>query len=286
MNYIDENFINMPTGKVWYGITGIDNKTPLLTIHGGPGYPHDYLEPLADLSDERKVIFYDQLGCGNSQKTSDSSLWTLDYFTHELKELIKTLKLENYHILGQSWGAALAVSLALTKPDGLKSIILADPYISTPIWEKDIELLLQNMPEAIQKILKSGDIKSKEYKSASDTFYYQHVWRLNPLPVAGIKSDHKMNSKLYTYMWGPEEFLMIGTLKNLDLSLKLSEIKIPTLLLCGRYDEATPESTQYFQSCIPNAQIRIFERSAHMPQWTERKEYISTIRNFLQNIEK
>ena len=119
----NEGFINTSKGKIWYLIVGEKKNIPVVVIHGGPGLPHDYLEPLEDLSKERQVIFYDQLGCGNSAKINDPSLWTVKYFVSELKELITSFDLDKYHILGHSWGAALAVAFALTKPKDLVSIV-------------------------------------------------------------------------------------------------------------------------------------------------------------------
>jgi len=129
---VTEGIIDVPGGNVWYEIVGDEKAIPLIVLHGGPGYPHESLEPLKGLSDERNIIFYDQLGCGNSKRTTDKKLWTVEHFVEELQLVVSSLKLKKYHILGHSWGAALAVSYALTKPRGLQSLILADPYISTP----------------------------------------------------------------------------------------------------------------------------------------------------------
>lgn len=281
---IKEGFIDVSSGKVWYKIVGENRGIPLIVLHGGPGYPHDYLEPLEDLANNRRVIFYDQLGCGNSQRTSDKSLWTVEYFVKELGEIVKKLDLKKFHILGHSWGAGLAVSFALTKPKGLKSIILSDPYISTPRWNEDAKKLSKKLPNSMRKALEEGDTKSEKYKKASNEYYYRFVFGLRQYPVAVIKSNNKINFKIYNYMWGEKEFNITASLKNFDLSKRLPEINIPTLLLCGRFDEATPESTQYFKSLIPNAQMKVFEKSAHMPHWTERKEYIRVLRTFLKNI--
>ncbi|OGY28856.1 MAG: hypothetical protein A3F33_02570 [Candidatus Woykebacteria bacterium RIFCSPHIGHO2_12_FULL_43_10] len=280
-----EGFIDVTGGKVWYEIVGEKKDIPLLLVHGGPGYPHDYLEPLENLSHKRRIISYDQLGCGNSEKPVDTSLWTLERFVIELQEIIKTLGLKKYHILGHSWGAALAVSFAYRNNKGLKSLILSDPYISTPYWERDAKRLIGELPENMQKVLKKGDFDSKEYKKASKEFYFRFVWRLTSLPTPALRSNHKMSNEIYNYMWGPEEFRVSGTLKNLDLTSKLPQIKIPTLLLCGRYDEATPESTKYFQSLFPKAEMKVFEYSAHLPLWTEKEEYLKIVGDFLQSVE-
>lgn len=279
-----EGYVKVPGGKVWYEIVGEDKKVPLITIHGGPGSPHNYLQPIEDLSDEREVIFYDQLGCGKSEKPNDVSLWTIERFVAELQSIINYLDLKQYHLLGHSWGATIAVSFALTKPNGLKSLVLSDPYISTPKWEEDAERLLRLLPEDMQKVIKDGVEKSEEFKRASKEFHKRFVRNLDPIPEAFKKTNKGFNYEIYKYMWGPEEYLVNGTLKNFDPSNRLREITTTVLLLCGRYDEATPEAMQYFKNLFPIAEIRIFEESGHHPFWNEREAYIKTVRNFLEGL--
>lgn len=279
-----EGFIKVLGGKVWYEIVGEKKNIPVIVLHGGPGYPHFYLKPLKDLSNNREVIFYDQLGCGNSDWPTDNSLWTIKRFVAELKEIVKNLRLQKYHILGHSWGAALAVSFALTKPKGIKSLILSNSYLSTPVWEKDAYKLIQLLPKGMQKAILNPN--SKGFKKASEEFYSRFINRLKPLPPPFKLSKAKKNQEIYNYMWGPKEHLAIGSLKNFDVTDKLHEITIPVLLLCGRYDEATPKSTEYFKSLFPNVQSKIFEDSAHYPFWNERKVYIKTVNNFFHNLEE
>jgi proline iminopeptidase len=116
-----EGYINVSGGKVWFKIEGAEKKgIPLLVLHGGPGAPHDYLEPLSKLSDERPVIFYDQLGCGNSDRSSDTSLWNVPRFVEELSIVISELHISKVHILGQSWGSLLVADYYITKkPSGV-----------------------------------------------------------------------------------------------------------------------------------------------------------------------
>ena len=103
-----EGFIDVPGGRVWYRVVGSGSGTPLLLLHGGPGVPSYYLKPLMALADERPVIFYDQLGCGHSDRPADSTLWTIDRYVEELDQVRRTLGLSQVHLLGHSWGTILA----------------------------------------------------------------------------------------------------------------------------------------------------------------------------------
>lgn len=284
MNRRNEGFIKTKYGRVWYEIVGKKKGVPLITIHGGPAYPHDYLGPLEDLSDDREVIFYDQLGCGNSQWPKGRDFWTFEYFLDELGELIEQLKIKEYILLGQSWGAAIAAAYAIKKPKGLKGLILADPFLSTFLWVEDAKRLIKKFPQKLQDAIEAGDESNDDYKKALDKFYYEYVFLMKEYPTEVWKAENKMNLDIYNYVWGPREFEPSGVLKDFDITDKIEKINVPTLIIAGRHDEATPEAAEYFQSLIPNSEVKIFEKSAHMPHWTERVEYMKTVRSFLKNI--
>src|SRR5262249_58950915 len=122
-----EGFIEVPGGRVWYrsvGGSAGDGRTPLLCLHGGPGFTHYYLEPLEALADRRQVIFYDQLGCGRSDRPEDPSLWTVDRFVEEGAQVRSALGLDRLHLFGSSWGGMLAVEYVLDRRPGLAGRML------------------------------------------------------------------------------------------------------------------------------------------------------------------
>src|SRR5262245_51589154 len=104
-----EGYVPVTGGRVWYQIVGSGAAIPLLVLHGGPGVPHDYLEPLAALADERPVIFYDQLGCGKSERPDDVSLWRIERFAEEVGQVRQALGLSQVHLLGHSIGTMVAL---------------------------------------------------------------------------------------------------------------------------------------------------------------------------------
>lgn len=286
---IQEGYIAVTGGRVWYKSVNPGSGIPLLTLHGGPGSPHDYLEPLTQLANERSVIFYDQLGCGKSERPDDTSLWQRSRFVEELSQIRKALKLEQVHIFGHSWGTMLAIDYALTKPDGLASLTLASPALSIPRWLEDMKRYRSYLPIEVQKTLeeheKNNTTDSDEYQEASMEFYQRYLCRLNPWPEQLERTIAGEGTTVYNTMWGPAEFYMTGNLLNYDCTTHLGEINIPTLFTCGRYDEATPEATAEYQSLLPKSELAIFEQSAHMAHLEEAERYLQTVRNFLQRVE-
>ncbi len=281
-------YMEVTGGKVWYEIVGRPKKTPIIMLHGGPGYPHNYLEPFRDLAVDRQVIFYDQLGCGKSDWPEKRHLWTVKALVRGLKELIDGFGFEDYHIFGHSWGPGLAASFALTKPKGLRSMVLASPYLSTKVWEKDAKRLIGTLPQKYREaiaIYQRYKTNKDEFDKANSEFYKRFVFRLKRLPGAAETSHKNMNYELYKYMWGPYEYWVTGTLKGFDLTPKLHEINVPVLLMCGRYDEASPEAVNYFKSLFPNAKMKVFDKGAHFFFWNQRAESIKTVRDFTKDVD-
>lgn len=287
---IKEGFIEVTGGKVYYQMhdNGTGN-TPVIILHGGPGSSHYSLQGLRLLAENRPVIFYDQLGCGKSDRPTDTSLWTLDRFIEELSQIREALNLEEFHILGHSWGTTLAAAYYLKRPEGVKSIIFSSPCLSAPLWAEDQEenrkLLPVNIQETLSRCEKNGTTDTEEYKEATKIFNQHFVCRLDPFPEFLKQGAHLKNPEVYNIMWGPSEFHVTGNLKHFDCTGELKNIAVPTLYTCGRYDEATPKSTEYFSSLTPNGKFHVFEQSAHMPYLEETEEYIEVIGDFLKNVD-
>lgn len=285
---ISEGYVNVTGGKVWYKkYDNRNEKAPVILLHGGPGSSHFSMQGLKELSSDRSVIFYDQLGCGKSDWPEDQSLWNLDRFVEELAQIRNRLALEKVHILGHSWGTTLAAAFYLLNPTGINSIIFSSPCLSAPLWAKDQEKNRKLLPKEIQSILtrceKEGTTDSLEYKKATAEFNKRFVCRMDPIPEILIKGAAYRNPKVYQTMWGPSEFHVTGNLKAFDCTGRLKEFDVPSLFTCGRYDEATPETTAYFSKLAPKGKFHVFENSAHMPYLEEEKEYINVVNKFLND---
>ncbi|MGE5264384.1 MAG: proline iminopeptidase-family hydrolase [Acidobacteriota bacterium] len=290
-----EGFIPFRGYTVWYRIVGAgeaSDKLPLLCLHGGPGATHDYLEPLEIMSTTgRRVIFYDQLGAGNSDHPHDPSMWTVELFVEELGVVRQALGLQRLHLLGQSWGGMLGMEYALTQPAGLASLIVADSPASMPQWVAEANRLRADLPPDVQQALlkheAAGTTDSTEYQQAMLVFYRRHLCRVDPWPDCVNRTFEKMTlyPEVYNTMNGPSEFHVIGTLKHWDVTHRLGEIHVPTLVIGGRYDEATPAITETVHRGIPGSQRVIFENSSHMPHIEETGRYMEVLGDFLDRVE-
>jgi proline iminopeptidase len=286
-----DGFVEVTGGKVYYEIYNQDAVgTPVIILHGGPGSSTYSLKGLKALGEDRPVIMYDQLGCGKSDRPTDTSLWNIDRFVEELGQVREALKLDEVHILGHSWGTTLAAAYCLTKPSGVKSVIFSSPCLSAPLWEEDQKRNIAKLPAEVQETIRrceaEGTTDSAEFKEAITVFSKEFVYRGEP-DFEWMKAGAGMkNPEVYQTMWGPSEFTVLGNLKTFDCTSQLKEIDCSTLYTCGRFDEATPETTEYYSSVTPNSEFHVFENSAHMPYMEEREEFLRVIGGFLKKVDE
>lgn len=286
-----EGHIEVPGGRVWYRIAGAGRPgIPVLCLHGGPGMPHDYLEPLEDLATRRPVIFYDQLGCGRSDRPADDTLWTTDRFVEELAVVRAELSLQRPHLFGNSWGGWLALQYTLDRRPELASLILSSSPPSVPRWIADCAELRAQLDQPVRDVLDrheaGGYFSCPEYQWAITQFYRRHLCRQDPWPACVEQTFAGLGADVYQAMWGPSEFGPVtGRLRGWNVTARLPEIQLPALITGGRHDEARPEHLAMLAQGIREAELVIFERSSHMAFIEERERYIQVVEDFLTRAE-
>uniref|UniRef100_UPI0035A8CAA1 proline iminopeptidase-family hydrolase n=1 Tax=Mesorhizobium sp. LHD-90 TaxID=3071414 RepID=UPI0035A8CAA1 len=294
MTETTEGHIAFRDYRTWYRITGTleSPKLPLVVAHGGPGCTHDYVDAFKDIAalDGRAVIHYDQLGNGNSTRLPDKGpdFWTVDLFLDELDTLLRALGIgKRYAFLGQSWGGMLGAEHAVRRPEGLKALVIANSPANMHTWVTEANRLRRDLPQEVQDTLArhetAGTITDPEYVTASRVFYDRHVCRVVPWPpeVARTFAIMDEDNTVYRNMNGPTEFHVIGTMKDWTIDDRLPNIAVPTLLISGRHDEATPEVVRPYVERVPGIRWVLFEHSSHMPHVEERDLCMRTVSDFL-----
>jgi proline iminopeptidase len=286
-----DGHLQVEGGSIFYRVIGAGPGVPLLLLHGGPGYTGHYLEPLGVIGDDRPVIVYDQLGSGRSDWVTEPEFLDIHRYVRELDSLRSALGLEEVHLYGHSWGTMLALEYLATNPSGIVSLTLASPVISMASWAADGRELLATLPEATREIIErneaAGTTSSQEYQDASFEFMVRYVFGMAPpFPPELDSAVAGYNPAVYETMWGPSEFSPTGNLQSFDRSGLLTTLRMPVLFTAGRSDEARPETVERFAQAVPNAEVQIFENSAHLPMLTERDAYAAAIREFLRRTER
>jgi len=282
-------------GETWYRVVGdLDPDAalaPLVVLHGGPGAAHDYCAPIADLvaPTGRAVVLYDQLGCGRSQHLPDAPVgfWTPQLFKDELVALTAHLGIAGrYAVLGQSWGGMLGMEHALDHPEGLVALVVADSPASMRLWVEEANRLRQLLPPDVERTLQrheaDGTTGAPEYEAAVEVFYDRHLCRVPQPPcVQASFAQLAAEPTVYHTMNGPSEFHVIGTLRDWDITDRLPAITVPTLLVSGAHDEATPRIVGEIRDRIPGARWEVFAYSSHMPHVEEPAKFKEVVAAFL-----
>jgi proline iminopeptidase len=262
-------------------------KEVVLCLNGGPGLPCDYLrEPHACLADHGyRVIAYDQLGCGASDRPSDSALWTIARYAQEVERVRAALELGRVHLLGQSWGGWLSIEYGVTYPQNLRTLILEDTCGDMPHLVSQLDQLRAALgPETVammQQHEAEGSLEHPEYQAAITILNYRHVCRLKEWPAPLMRSIEGWNQEIYGIMQGPNEFLYTGNLKDWNRVPDMHRITAPALITVGKYDELGPACALRMKHALPDAELVVFPNSSHTPFYEEPEAYYAVLLDFL-----
>ena len=211
-----EGHIDVPGGSVWYRSIGEGPGTPLLVVHGGPGFCHDYLTALDDLADRRQVIYWDQLGCGHSERPDDESLWTVERHVQEVDAVRSALGLERHHMFGNSWGGMLGMQYAIDRRPPLVSLTISNSPASIPRFIQETAALKAKLPEDVQRTIdwheERGFYACPEYQGAIAVWFQTHICRMQPWPEGLERSFSGVGVGPYMTMVGPSDFNVTGNL--------------------------------------------------------------------------
>ena len=259
----------------------------VLLLNGGPGLPCDYLrEAHSFLADHGfRVVTFDQLGTGKSDRPTDESLWTITRYVAEVETIRTALDLGKVHLLGHSWGGWLAIEYALHHGDQLKTLMLEDTVADMPHLVSELERLRGALGSEtiamMQRHEAQGTINHPEYMAAITLLNYRHVCRLDVYPDPLLRSLKSWNMDIYGRMQGPNEFLYTGNLKDWNRVPDLHRIEVPVFITCGQHDELTPACALRMKQHLPNAELKVFPNSSHMPFYEEPQAYYPALLDFL-----
>ncbi|WP_231717541.1 proline iminopeptidase-family hydrolase [Hymenobacter sp. DG25A] len=292
--------ITTPKGKfnVWTKRFGNNPKMKVLLLNGGPGATHEYFECMESFlpKDGIEFIYYDQLGCGNSDNPKDTAMWSLPRYVEEVEQVRKALNLnkDNFYLLGHSWGGILAAEYAFKYQQNLKGLIISNMMMSIPAYGKyaDNVLAKQMKPEVLKEIREieaRKDFQNPRYMELlMPNFYVEHICRipLDQWPEPITRSFSKMNQSLYVTMQGPSEFGVSGKLLNWDRVPDLPKLSVPVLSIGGKYDTMDPEHMRMVAQKVQNGTALICPNGSHMSFYDDQQTYMAGLTKFILGVNK
>ncbi len=292
--------ITTPKGpfKVWTKRIGNNPKMKLLLLNGGPGATHEYFECMESYlpAEGIEIIYYDQLGCGNSNDPKDTSIWDLDRYVEEVEQVRAALNLtkDNFYLLGHSWGGILAMQYALKYQNNLKGLIISNMMSSCPEYGKYAQdVLAKQMDPKVLDTIRTIEAKKdfgnpKYMELLMPNFYAKHILRipLEEWPEPVTRSFGKMNQSLYVTMQGPSEFGISGKLEKWDISKQLPTIKTPTLTIGGTYDTMDPEYMKWMSTQLPAGKFLLCPKGSHMSMYDDQAVYMKGLIAFMKEVDE
>jgi proline iminopeptidase len=255
-------------------------------LNGGPGLPCDYLrDSHSCLIDQGfRVVAFDQLGTGKSDRPTDPALWTITRYVEEVEEVRQALGLGKVHLVGQSWGGWLAIEYALTYPQALRTLVLENTAADIPHLVGELNRLREALGSEtvamMQRHEAEGTLSHPEYQAAVTLLNYRHVCRLSEWPAPVKRSLDDWNLGPYETIQGPNEFTYTGNLKDWNRIPDMHAITVPVLITVGQHDELTPACAMRMKLALPDAELKVFPNSSHMPFFEEPAAFFPVLTDF------
>ncbi len=287
-------------GDTWCRVVGERSGRPaLVLLHGGPGYNSAYLQRFeAFARTGRRVVRYDQIGGGRSVIADEHYVpgtFTIEVFRRELAALRQRLELDEVVLVGQSWGCMLALEHVLAGAEGVRGLVLMSGPASIEEWNAETLRLRSELPAEVRDVLEAeeaaGRVGSPAFKEAYAVWERTHVLRMDTPPPWERESLElfERDSRVYELTTGGAEFPTGGSLAELegwDVRPRLGEVRVPTLLLSGRYDEATPAVMSSLQRGIAGSEWHVLEESSHSCHTEEEALTMLLVADFLARTER
>ncbi|MGI4885905.1 MAG: proline iminopeptidase-family hydrolase [Janthinobacterium lividum] len=289
--------IKTPKGtfNVWTKRFGNNPKIKVLLLNGGPGATHEYFECMESFLPREGIefIYYDQLGCGNSDNPRDTSMWSLPRYVEEVEQVRQALRLDNtnFYLLGHSWGGILAAEYAFKYQQNLKGLIISNMMMSCPAYGKYAdEVLAKQMKPAvlaeIRKIEAAKDFGNPRYMGLLEpNFYAEHLCRIVPNPEPVRRALGKINQSLYVTMQGPSEFGISGKLTKWDRVPDLPRLAVPFLSIGGKYDTMDPAHMRMIATKVQKGAALICPQGSHMSMYDDQETYMKGLLKFVKSVD-
>jgi proline iminopeptidase len=290
--------IETPKGKfnIWTKTIGNNPKIKVLLLNGGPGGTHECFESFESFfpAEGIEFIYYDQLGCGNSDNPKDETMWDLARFVEEVEQVRIALHLDkdNFYLLGHSWGGILAMQYALKYQQNLKGLVISNMMSSCPDYGKYADnVLAKQMSPAVLAEVRSIEAKKdfgnpRYMELLIPNFYEKHILRAPyaawPDPI--LRMFSKLNQSLYVTMQGPSEFGIAGNLEKWDVKSQLITLKVPTLTIGAKYDTMDPEHMKWMSKEVQNGSFLYCPNGSHCALYDDQEIYMTGLTKFILGV--
>lgn len=272
-----------------------EGPVKLLCVHGGPGDNHEDFDNFkAGLAGKGVEVYsYDQLGSYWSDqpdfsKEENRKYLNIDYFVDELEEVRQKLGLEDFYLLGHSWGGLLAQEYAVKYSQHLKAVIIESMIDNLDEYTVNINREREEM-FSLAQVEYMRECEAEE--NFDDAMYQELVAKLYSVylirhPENG--SRHVVsttNTQVYNYFQGNNEFMMVGKLTEWDFRDRLGQITLPTLLTVGEFDTMPLDAVRRMHKTLKNSRMVVTPDGGHCHHIDNPQAFFSSLYRFISDVE-
>ena len=259
----------------------------ILVVHGGPGVPSPYVRDahLRYADAGFRVVSWDQLGCGESERPDDAALWTVERYVEEMETVRSALGLGRVAVVGNSWGGMLGLEYCLARPDSVKCLVSSSIAYDFRAVQQGFVRCKQNLgAETVRMMARcesEGSTDHPEYAAAQTILLYRHMCRMETWPEPVRHSLENVGMGPLRRMFGPHLFNCTGTFRTYDRMGDLHRVTAPTLIVASEHDYILPELCAVSCQYLPSADYAFFPGCSHMPFWENPEGYHGVVGAFL-----
>jgi proline iminopeptidase len=283
-------YVRIRKKRLYYRRVGEPVRGTVVVLHGGPGLTHEYLTPLADLAGVGyEVVFYDQLGCGRSQRPVTYRDYSIAAGADDADRLRRALHLGRVHLFGHSYGGALALEAAVRHPGAWRSLVVSSGFASMRTLWRGHRLRISQLSPASRRawlrddragVTTRGSLRAAEefrrrFTEHSENRRFETLLAFQHLNQRILKAMGFQAPRLY------DDGYVRGTMAGWDITKEIRRIRIPTLITVGQFDHVTPGCAREIHRAIPHSRLVIARGQGHLSFFEDRDRYISLLRGFL-----
>lgn len=279
--------VAVPGGEVAAYSYGAGQET-LFLLNGGPGLPCDYWrDPHLPLVGEGwRIVVHDQLGTGASDHPDDPALWTMARYVAEVEAVLDAFDLRRVHFVGHSWGGWCGIEYALTHPERIASMVLANTCADIPHLLGEIARLRDALGAEtvamMQRFEAEGRFDHPAYAAAVRLLDFRHI-RRQPFNRDPVRRSHAgFNAAIFEAIQGPNEYCYTGSIRDWRRIQQIGRFTWPVLVATGTHDVLTPARASRMARAIPGADIVVFPDCAHSPAYEAPRAWRAELTDFLR----
>jgi proline iminopeptidase len=271
--------------KLWTESEG--RGAPMILVAGGPGLPHDYFHPyFSGLAPRCRLIYYDAFGRGKSDHAANPAQYTFRRDVEDLDGVRKALGLERVSLFGHSYGSLVALAYAFDHPEAVDRVAIANGMFSGKMWQDSDDIVNRAIREQLPAVWRQVQSVRAQGKKSNTEVHQQayrlppgYYWHRRPAQVPNLE----YNEDVYYGILGEDaDFVIGGQVARLDYGRRLKELRVPLLILAGRYDNICPVSYALALSKVtPLASVVVLEQSGHFVFIEEREKTMALLGDFM-----